>query len=142
MALPTIIVVNTGITAIFNALSHRKVRLGNRNAVNKLNELADTVKRAYSPDKTLTITNGADASCTAAFLVGGSVGVAFGRQVVAGDIFKVLGTGDFTGTALATAKGSGVVANDIFEALSTTTVGFVGNGLPSWSAARTEDFTA
>ena len=142
MALPTITVVNTGITAFFNALSHRKTRTGNRNAVNHLNEMADAVRRAYAPDKTLTITNGADASCTAAFLVGGSVGAAFGRQVVAGDLFKVNGTGDFTGTALATAKGSGVVANDIFEALSATTVGYVGTGVPSWAAARTEDFVA
>lgn len=142
MALPTVAVANTAITALFNALSHRKVRPGNRHAVNKLNELAPAVIRAYAPDKTLTITNAADASCTAAFLVGGSVGVAFGRQVVAGDIFKVLGTGDFTGTALTTAKGGAPAANDLFEALSTTTVGYLGAAAPSWSAARTEDFTA
>ena len=46
MALPTITVVNTGITALFNALAHRKTRMGNRNAVNKLNELADYVRRS------------------------------------------------------------------------------------------------
>lgn len=143
MALPTITVINTGVTALFNALSHRKTRLGNRHAINKLNELAAAVQRAYVADRTVALVNAADASCTAAFLVGGSIGAAFGRQVVAGDTFKTTGgTADFTGTALATAKGGAVATGDIFEALSTTTVGFVGTGVPSWTAARTEDFTA
>lgn len=127
MAYPTIAVLDTAINNIYAALTQRKYLPRARVAVDSLQGLRQALEEAYVVDQTVAITDTTDASPTAAFLVGGQVGAAFGRACVAGDTFATSGgTADFTDNALGTAKGGAVATGDRFEVLSTSTVGFLG----------------
>ena len=127
MALPTIAVAQAAVTSIYSVLADRKTRARGRVGVAALNEIRQALVEAYAVDVDVLITDTTDASPTAAFLIGGEVGAAFGRACAAGDIFSTSGgTADFTDNALATAKGGAVASGDRFQVLSATTVGYLG----------------
>lgn len=127
MAYETVAVVQAAVTSIYNAVSQRKTLPRGRAAVAALNEIRQAIVESYVTDLSVLITDTTDASPTAAFVIGGQVGAAFGRACVAGDTFTTTGgTADFTDNALQTAKGGAVATGDRFEVLSATTVGFMG----------------
>lgn len=127
MALASVATVEAGVSGIFNALKDSQQKIQNsRGAAQALAETFGALRAAYKEDVELTITDLTDADATALLGAGGEVGLALGRAAVAGDIFKVTGTGDTTDNALQTAKGSAPAAGDKFEATSGTTLAFLG----------------
>lgn len=127
MALASVATIEAGVSGIFTALkdSQQKVRNA-RAATQALAEAFSVLNDAYKEDVELTITDLTDADAATLLGAGGEVGLALGRAAVAGDIFKVTGTGDTTDNALQTAKGSAPAAGDKFEAATASTLNYLG----------------
>jgi hypothetical protein len=125
MAYETVAVVQAAVTSIYNAVAQRKTLPRGRSAVAALNEIRQAIVEAYVTDVSVLIS--AAETIANAFLSTGVVGLALGRDAVAGDTFTNTGTADFsTGTPLVTAKGGALAIGDRFEVLSASTVAFIG----------------
>lgn len=136
MALPAANLVQAAIEQVFAAAADDKTREGSRSIALALSDMCGSLNRLYSTKlgADITVTDSADAS-VAAFLAGE------GAAYAAGDIFRVLGTGDFTDNALATAKGSAVAAGDVFVLDSGTTVVYLGAQTDTAKPIRAFDFS-
>lgn len=135
MALASTATVEAGVSGIFNALKDGKAQNG-RAAAQALAETFGALRAAYKEDVELTITDLTDADAATLLGAGGEVGLALGRAAVAGDVFKVTGTGDTTDNALQTAKGSAPAAGDKFEAATASTLSYIG---PDFDFSAEED---
>lgn len=142
MALPTIAVISAAVDSLFAALNDRPTKPRARKGVSDLQRLRVAVEEAYASDFSVTITDNSEA-IAAAFLADGEVGLANnGNACVGGEIFTVLGTGDFTADDLAGTAGTPAAA-ERYQVLSASTVAYLGTATePSFSAEELEDFYA
>jgi len=136
---------NTAINNVFAALADRKIRPGNRAAVQSMQEMYTALTNAYDIDVNLTVSDATDADLGVFFVTTGGLRVALGRDAAVGDIFSVNGSGDTTDDALEGAKGSAVAATDLFEVtnISTEAVVYLGQvGDLDFTGEETADFVS
>lgn len=147
MALPTVTVIEAAITGIFNALKDAKAREpAAHSRLLTLWEVIPTLRKIYTPDIAVSLTDSTDATAAAAIAATGQLGLAWAAANTGETTFKVGATfsvdsvNDFTDNALGTAKGSAVASGDIFQVLTASTVGYVGAAQPDFTADEVADF--
>lgn len=133
MALPTLLVVNTAVNAIFNVAAADKTRPGARKVVSDLNRTFDFIKRVYAPLVSVNITDSTDAGVSEFAAVTGQLGLAYiaafgaGKAFPVGGVFQVTGaTDDLTDNALATAKSGAVADGDVYQLSGADEVTYLG----------------
>lgn len=149
MALSTVAVIETAVTAIFTTLKDAKER--DPQAFPALqsfwSEVVPTLRRLYAGSVAVTVTDTTDAGPSEAIAATGQLGLAY-KAAFPGHLTFPIGkkfitvstTADFTGNELATAKGTTLAAGDIFQVTGADAVTFLGTAVPDFTADETADF--
>jgi len=120
MALPVANLVKDALEVVYSAFADDKTVIGNRQGVEKLNELQSNLNRLY-PVVDSTITSDSDDA-------GVSEWITANDEVFVGAVLRMtVDTFDLTDNALATAKGSAVAVGDIYVVDGADSVEYLGN---------------
>jgi len=149
MALSTVTVIETAVTAIFATLKdQRDFNPRVEQGLELLLELQRIISPLYVPELDITITDATDAGVAEAIAVDGELGLAWVAlsghtnelTMPVGTVFQVGGTGDVTDDALATAKGGACADGDIFQITGADAVTYLGAAQPDFSDEERADF--
>jgi len=147
MALSTVALIEAGVTDLFASLKDAKEREPAAfNAVLTLQEVLAVIRKLYTPEVAVSLTDSTDAGVSEAIAATGELGIAWAAAFTGettcpiGATFSIDSANDFTDNALATAKGSAVADGDIFQVTGADAVTYLGAAQPDFSADEPADF--